>query len=45
MNDDLSDISMTDRMAAEQEMRRRDREEMVAAGRMRPGLLYGCCGV
>ena len=40
-NDDLSELSMNDRMAAESEMRKRDRDEMVASGRMRPGLLYG----
>lgn len=40
-NAELSDLSMSERMAAEREMRKRDREEMVATGRMRPGLLYG----
>lgn len=38
---ELSDLSMSERMAAEREMRKRDREEMAATGRMRPGLLYG----
>jgi len=40
-NEDLSGISMTDRVAAEQEMRKRDRDDLAATGRMRPGLLYG----
>ena len=40
---ELSDLSMSERMAAEREMRKRDREEMAATGRMRPGLLYGQC--
>ena len=40
-NADLSDLSMSERMAAEREMRKRDREEMAATGRMRRGLLYG----
>lgn len=40
-NDDVSDLSMSERMAAEREMRKRDRDEMAATGRMRPGLLYG----
>jgi len=40
-NAELSDLSMSERMAAEREMRKRDREEMAATGRMRPGLLYG----
>ncbi|ESO07377.1 hypothetical protein HELRODRAFT_191161 [Helobdella robusta] len=39
-NDDLSDLSMNDRLAAEREMRQRDRDELAATGRMRPGLLY-----
>lgn len=39
-NADLSDLSMSERMAAEREMRKRDREEMAATGRMRRGLLY-----
>ena len=29
------------RAAAEREMRKRDRQEALAQGRMRPGLLYG----
>jgi len=40
-NAELSDLSMSERMAAEREMRKRDREEVAATGRMRPGLLYG----
>ncbi len=32
---------MSERLAAEREMRKRDREEAVATGRMRPGILYG----
>lgn len=40
-NGDLSELSMSERMAAEREMRKRDREEMAATGRMRHGLLYG----
>jgi len=40
-NGELSDLSMSERMAAEREMRKRDREEMAATGRMRRGLLYG----
>lgn len=39
-NGELSDLSMSERMAAEREMRKRDREEMAATGRMRRGLLY-----
>ena len=42
-NGDMSDLSMSERMAAEREMRKRDREEMAATGRMRHGLLYGLC--
>ena len=38
---DLSDLSMSERLAAEREMRKRDREEATATGRMRPGILYG----
>jgi len=44
-NAELSDLSMSERMAAEREMRKRDREEMAATGRMRPGLLYGQCDI
>ena len=40
-NEDVSDLSMSERLAAEREMRKRDRDEMAATGRMRPGLLYG----
>lgn len=40
-NEDISDLSMSERLAAEREMRKRDRDEMAATGRMRPGLLYG----
>lgn len=39
-DEDLSELSPGARAAAEEEMRRRDRE-MGAAGRMRRGLLYG----
>lgn len=34
-------MSMGERLAAEREMRKRDREESRATGRMRPGILYG----
>lgn len=36
-----SELSIDDRMEAERGMRNRDREEMTATGRVRPGLLYG----
>ena len=36
-----SDLSMSERLAAEREMRKRDREEAVGTGRIRPGILYG----
>lgn len=32
---------MSERLAAEREMRKRDRDEAAATGRMRPGILYG----
>ena len=38
---EFSDLSMSERLAAEREMRKREREEAVATGRMRPGILYG----
>ncbi|XP_013421596.1 DNA replication licensing factor mcm2-like [Lingula anatina] len=37
---EYSDLSQGDRMAAEREMRKRDREQGLASGRMRRGLLY-----
>lgn len=37
---EFSDLSMSERLAAEREMRKRDREEGGATGRMRPGILY-----
>ena len=40
-NADMSELSMSERLAAEREMKKRDREEQVATGRIRPGLLYG----
>jgi len=39
--DHYSDLSMSERLAAEREMRKRDREEAVGTGRIRPGILYG----
>ena len=39
--EDYSDLSMSERLAAEREMRKRDREEGAPTGRMRAGLLYG----
>lgn len=38
---EFSDLSMSERLAAERDMRKRDREEAAATGRMRPGILYG----
>ena len=38
--EDLSEMSVGERMAAERMMRKRDREEGMATGRMRRGLLY-----
>ena len=38
---DYSDLSMSERLAAEREMRKREREDAAATGRMRPGILYG----
>ena len=38
---EFSDLSMSERLAAERDMRKRDREEALATGRMRPGILYG----
>lgn len=38
---EISQISETDRQAAEHMMRKRDREEGIDVGRMRRGLLYG----
>lgn len=40
-DEDIGDLSPGARAEAEREMRKRDREEGVAAGRMRRGLLYG----
>ena len=40
-NDAYSELDAQDRMAAEVEMRHRDREEGRTVGRMRRGLLYG----
>jgi DNA replication licensing factor MCM2 len=40
-DEEYSDLSTADRLDAEREMRKRDREEAQATGRMRPGLLYG----
>ena len=40
-DEEYSDLSLNERLAAEREMRKRDREESTATGRMRPGLLYG----
>lgn len=34
-------MSIEDRLAAEAELKKRDREKGIAAGRMRRGLLYG----
>ena len=39
--EDYSDLSMNERLAAERDMRKRDREEAMASGRMRRGILYG----
>ena len=38
---EFSDLSMSERLAAEREMRKRDHEEEGATGRMRQGILYG----
>lgn len=38
---DFSDISESARQDAEKEMRKRDREEALATGRMRRGFIYG----
>ncbi len=38
---EFSDISLSERLAAEREMRKRDRDEGRAEGRMRRGILYG----
>ena len=38
---EFSDLSLSERLAAEREMRKRDREEGVSTGRMRRGILYG----
>jgi hypothetical protein len=40
-DEQYSDLSMSERLAAERELRKRDREEGTATGRMRPGILYG----
>jgi len=39
--DDYSDLSESQRVAAEREMRQRDKEEGRLTGRMRRGLMYG----
>ena len=39
--EDYSDISETQRAAAEREIRQREKEEGVLYGRMRRGLMYG----
>ncbi|XP_048244361.1 DNA replication licensing factor mcm2-like [Haliotis cracherodii] len=39
-NEDYSDISESQRQAAEREIRQREREEGITAGRMRRGLIY-----
>lgn len=41
-DEDLSELSPGARAAAEEAMRRRDREQGIS-GRLRPGLLYGEC--
>ena len=38
---EYSDLSLSERLAAEREMRKRDRDEGHADGRMRRGILYG----
>ena len=38
---EVDDLSVGDRLEAEAEMRRRDREEGRSTGRLRKGLLYG----
>ena len=38
---EYDNLSVDARIAAEREMRKRDRQEALAQGRMRPGLLYG----
>ena len=38
---DFSEMSMTERLAAERELRKRDHDDVTATGRMRPGILYG----
>ena len=40
-DEDLEELSPGARAEAEKEMRKRDREEGMTAGRMRRGLLYG----
>ena len=40
-DEDASELSVSERLAAEREMRKRDRDEALATGRMRPGILYG----
>ena len=48
LNDDVEydQMSIGERLAAEEDMRRRDRELGLGTGRMRHGLLYGMsdCG-
>lgn len=40
-DEDYDSMSVEDRLAAEAELKRRDRERGIAAGSMRRGLLYG----
>ena len=40
-DEDYEGMDIDERMAAEAELKRRDRERGIAAGRMRRGLLYG----
>ncbi len=41
--EDYDEMAPEERAEAERLMRKRDRDEAVATGRMRPGLLYGEC--
>lgn len=41
--EEYSDISEGQRQAAERDIRQREREEGIARGRMRRGLIYGVC--
>lgn len=40
-DNEYSELSMSERLAAERELRKRDHDEAVATGRIRPGILYG----